>query len=271
MVGQRLSEFFPPRINPAPDPAAAPVLELRNLTWEPEIRDVSLAVRPGEIVGMAGLDGQGQQHLLQAIFGLLRGVTGEVRVDGRMTPSDPHRAKQPWPGLALVPEDRKTEGLILSLSILDNLRLAALDRRPGGLMRGTPPEEVRARAVLDTFDLVYKSMDDPVGSLSGGNQQKVAIAKWLALGPRVLLLMDPTRGIDVRTKAQIYRVLRQLAAEGMAIVLQSTDHEEMVHLCDRVYVFYRGRVNTTLEGNALTSEKLVAACLDLVDAGSVAA
>lgn len=271
MVGQRLSEFFPPRIGPVPDAAARPVLEVRDLTWEPEISNVSLSVRPGEIIGVAGLDGQGQQHLLQAIFGLLKGVKGDVLVDGKPAPSDPHRAKQGWPGLALVPEDRKTEGLILSLSIRENLRLASLDRRRGGLMRGTTPEEKRAEEALAAFDLVYKSMDDPAGSLSGGNQQKVAIAKWLALGPRVLLLMDPTRGIDVRTKAQIYGVLRKLAAEGMAIVLQSTDHEEMVHMCDRVCVFYRGSVNTTLEGDALTSEKLVAACLNLVDAGSAAA
>lgn len=271
MVGQRLSEFFPPRIGPKPDASTPPVLQVDRLTWEPEISNVSFDVRPGEIVGVAGLDGQGQQHLLQAIFGLLKGVKGEVRVDGRTAPSDPYHAKQPWPGLALVPEDRKTEGLILSLSIRENLRLASLDRRHGGLMRGTTPEEKRAGEALAAFDLVYKSMDDPAGSLSGGNQQKVAIAKWLALGPRVLLLMDPTRGIDVRTKAQIYGVLRKLAAEGMAIVLQSTDHEEMVHLCDRVYVFYRGSVNATLEGDALTSEKLVAACLNLLDPRSAAA
>ena len=271
MVGQRLSELFPPRQTPPPALSAKPALEVEKVTWEPEIRDVSLMVRPGEIIGVAGLDGQGQQHLLQAIFGLLKGVKGEIRVDGRRVPSDPYLAKQPWPGLALVPEDRKTEGLILPLSIRENLRLAALDRRRGGLLTGTTPEEARAGETLDAFDLVYKSLDDPASSLSGGNQQKVAIAKWLALAPRVLLLMDPTRGIDVRTKAQIYTVLRKLSADGMAIVLQSTDHEEMVHLCDRVYVFYRGSVNATLEGDALTSEKLVAACLNLVDAGGASA
>jgi ribose transport system ATP-binding protein len=157
------------------------------------------------------------------------------------------------------------------LSIRENLRLAALDRRASGLLAGTTPEETRAMETLKAFDLVYRSLDDPAASLSGGNQQKVAIAKWLALAPRVLLLMDPTRGIDVRTKAQIYAVLRRLSAEGMAIVLQSTDHEEMVHLCDRVYVFYRGSINATLAGDELTSERLVAACLNLLDAGGAAA
>jgi ribose transport system ATP-binding protein len=187
-----------------------------------------------------------------------------MKIEGRELPQSPHLAKRPWPGLALVPEDRKTEGLILPMSIHDNLRLAALDRQ-GTFLRGTSDAEARALAALKEFDLVYRSMEQPVGSLSGGNQQKVAIAKWLAIAPRVLLLMDPTRGIDVRTKAQIYRVLRRLAAEGMAIILQSTDHEEMVHLCDRVSVFYRGSVNATLEGESLTSERLVAACLNLVD------
>lgn len=259
MVGERLTEFYPPREGPPPDPDAAPALSVSHLSWRPELNDVSLAVRPGEILGVAGLDGQGQQHLLQAIFGLLKGVSGSIEVDGRQVPSDPHGAKLSWPALALVPEDRKTEGLILPLSIRDNLMLAALDR-PGS--NGAAAFQ-RAEVALSAFDLVYRSLDDPVGSLSGGNQQKVAIAKWLALAPRVLLLMDPTRGIDVRTKAQIYRALRKLSAEGIAIVLQSTDHEEMVHLCDRVSVFYRGSINAVLEGETLTSETLITACLNL--------
>jgi ribose transport system ATP-binding protein len=264
MVGQRLTEFYPPREGPPPAADVAPILSVEHLAWEPEIRDVTLGVRPGEILGVAGLDGQGQQHVLQALFGLFKGVRGSMKIEGRELPQSPHLAKRPWPGLALVPEDRKTEGLILPMSIHDNLRLAALDRQ-GTFLRGTSDAEARALAALKEFDLVYRSMEQPVGSLSGGNQQKVAIAKWLAIAPRVLLLMDPTRGIDVRTKAQIYRVLRRLAAEGMAIILQSTDHEEMVHLCDRVSVFYRGSVNATLEGGSLTSERLVAACLNLVD------
>ena len=106
-------------------------------------------------------------------------------------------------------------------------------------------------------------MDDAVSTLSGGNQQKVVLAKWLALSPRCLLLLDPTRGIDVRAKSQIYTLLRELAAEGMAIVLQSTDQEELVHVCDRVHVFYQGRVNAVLEGDSLNAETLVAACMNL--------
>ena len=153
----------------------------------------------------------------------------------------------------------------MALSIRDNLELAALDGRRFGLTAGRSPEDARGEAALKDFDLVYRSLDDPMASLSGGNQQKVAIAKWLALAPRFLLLMDPTRGIDVRSKAQIYRAMRALAARGTAILWQSTDHEELVHLCDAVHVFYRGRINATLAGPSLTAERLVAACLNLVD------
>jgi ribose transport system ATP-binding protein len=265
MIGQRLTEFYPPRLAPPPAPSAPPLLAVRGLSWQDELRGVDLEVRPGEIVGLGGLDGQGQQHLVHALFGVLLGLDGEISVAGR-TVADltPHRAKAAWPGLALVPEDRKTEGLILDLSIAENLQLAWLDRCRMGLVQGQGdlPERLVRR-----LGLVYGHMDDAVSTLSGGNQQKVVLAKWLALGPRCLLLMDPTRGIDVRAKSQIYTLLRELAGEGMAIVLQS---EELVHVCDRVHVFYRGRVNAVLQAGGLTSEALVAACMNVLP-GSAAA
>ena len=261
MIGQRLTEFYPPRLTPPPAASVAPTLSVRNLTWHQELRGVDLAVRPGEIVGLGGLDGQGQQRLVQALFGVLIGLHGEISVDGETVAHlTPHRAKRPWPGLALVPEDRKTEGLILDLSIAENLQLAWLDRSPYGLLRDAGGLGER---LVHRLGLVYGHMDDAVSTLSGGNQQKVVLAKWLALSPRCLLLLDPTRGIDVRAKSQIYTLLRELAAEGMAIVLQSTDQEELVHVCDRVHVFYQGRVNAVLEGDSLNAETLVAACMNL--------
>jgi ribose transport system ATP-binding protein len=265
MVGQPLTEFYPDKEPVTLTGAATAALRIRQLSWGRELRGVDLDIRPGEIVGVGGLDGQGQQHLLHALFGILKGVTGEITLDGQPLPTRPDLVKRFWPGIALVPEDRKTEGLILPLSIRDNLRLAALDNRPFGLMVGRTPEDERGEEALASFELVFRSFDEPVGALSGGNQQKVAIAKWLALSPRLLLLMDPTRGIDVRSKAQIYRAMRALAANGTSILWQSTDHEELVHLCDEVHVFYRGRINATLAGASLTSERLVAACLNLVD------
>lgn len=265
MVGQPLTEFYPEKHANRPIEGDTAMLRVRNLNWGRELRGVDLDVRPGEIVGVGGLDGQGQQYLLHALFGLLKGVTGEITLDGQPMPARPNLMKRSWPGVALVPEDRKTEGLILPLSIRDNLQLAALDSRPYGLMVGRSPEDARGEEALAEFELVFRSLDDPVGSLSGGNQQKVAIAKWVALSPRLLLLMDPTRGIDVRSKAQIYRAMRALSAKGTSILWQSTDHEELVHVCDEVHVFYQGRINATLAGPSLTSERLVAACLNLVD------
>jgi ribose transport system ATP-binding protein len=261
MIGQRLTEFYPPRLTP-PDTAAAPLLTARGLSWHGELRGVDLDLRPGEIVGLGGLDGQGQQLLVQALFGVLIGVQGEITVAGKQVHRlTPNAAKRAWPGFALVPEDRKTEGLILDLSIAENLQLAWLDQCRFGLLRDQGDIATR---LVRRLGLVYGGMDDAVSTLSGGNQQKVVLAKWLALGPRCLLLLDPTRGIDVRAKSQIYSLLRELAAEGMAILLQSTDQEELVHVCDRVHIFYQGRVNAVLEGDTLTAEALVAACMNLL-------
>jgi ribose transport system ATP-binding protein len=123
--------------------------------------------------------------------------------------------------------------------------------------------EARLRELIERLGLTCGSLDEPVATLSGGNQQKVVLAKWLVLSPKCLLLMDPTRGIDLPTKAQIYRLLTDLAAEGMAVILQSTDYEELIHLCDRVYVFYRGRVAKELKGKLLSADALVAASMNV--------
>jgi ribose transport system ATP-binding protein len=226
-------------------------------------------VRKGEVVGLGGLDGQGQQYLMHAVFGVLRGVSGRVEVNGKQISGVlPSQAKQAEIGLALVPEDRKTEGLILGMSIAENLRLAALGRVPFGILDIENGSEARIRQLIDRLSLTYGSLESPVAALSGGNQQKVVIAKWLALSPRCLLLMDPTRGIDLPTKAQIYRLLRELAHEGLAIVLQSTDYEELIHLCDRVYVFYGGRIVRELTGDQLTPNALIAASMNLPNSAS---
>jgi ribose transport system ATP-binding protein len=266
MIGQRLVEFYPPRPLLPAGPGPAPMLSVRGLAWQDDIRGVDLDVRPGEIVGIGGLEGQGQQALMLALFGVLIGVRGEITIAGRRVRKlTPYRAKAPWPGLALVPQDRKSEGLILDLSIIENLRLASLDRAHfSSLANGGAVQRL-----IERLGLVYRRLDDPVSTLSGGNQQKVVLAKWLLLAPRCLLLVDPTRGIDVGAKSQIYTLLRELAGDGMAILLQSTDQEELVHLCDRVHVFYRGRVNAVLEGAGLASEMLIAACMNLPTTATV--
>ena len=259
MIGQSMEELFPPA-RPPVGRDTPPCLALRNVGFGHELRDISIEVRPGEIYGLGGLDGQGQQRVPQAVFGTLSGVTGTIEVAGRSFEArSPYKAKRPDFAIALVPEDRKTEGMIQTLSIADNMRLAGL----GLGSRDAAQREKRFHDLLGRLELVCGSLSDPVSSLSGGNQQKVLLAKWLALGPRCLLLLDPTRGIDVKTKAQIYRLLHDLALEGVAIVLQSTDYEELVHLCDRVAVFYAGRIAGELAGETLTPENLISAAMGL--------
>ena len=261
MIGHSLDRLFPP-LPPLPAPDLPPLLSLSKVGWENALHDVSFDVRPGEIFGLGGLDGQGQQRVLEAVFGLLSRVSGEVRIDGKVySGRNPARSKSGDIGLAFIPEDRKTEGLIPELSIAENLRLAALGGRLGTDL--DPADQVRIAAVLDRLELAYGKMDDAVATLSGGNQQKVLLAKWLVLSPRCLLLLDPTRGIDVKTKAHIYTLLTELASEGMAIVLQSTDYEELVHLCHRVAVFYQGRIARQLAGTTLTPEMLISTAMGL--------
>ena len=265
MIGREYTHAFPPKPErPAGTLAAGPVIEARNLHWNSRLNGVSLAVGPGEVVGLGGLDGQGQRELLLALFGVLRQVGGEVRIDGKPTAvRGPDAAKQPAIGMALIPEDRKTEGLMLPMSVGVNMTFAALDR----VSRGGIVDRGRERELIDEMTrlLAIRSagMDAPVGSLSGGNQQKVVIAKWLIVQPRIILLNDPTRGIDVGTKQEIYRLLRKLADDGAAIVFYSTDYDELIGCCDRVLVMYDGAVSRELVGAEITERALIGSALNL--------
>jgi ribose transport system ATP-binding protein len=190
---------------------------VRGLGWEDRLNDIHLSVCAGEIMGLGGLDGQGQKELLLALFGVLRGLRGEVRIEGApVSLGSPAQAK--GHGVALIPEDRKTEGLTLPMSISDNLLAASLDRlsKMSFLDRGAMRSAVE-KAVVD-LRIKAGALDDPVSTLSGGNQQKVVIAKWLMTGPRIILLNDPTRGIDVGTKQELYRLLRGIADAGATIL-----------------------------------------------------
>ena len=261
MIGRDLAHAFPPKPPPPPEDRA-PALELRRLSWGGRLHDVSLAVRPGEIVGLGGLDGQGQRELFLALFGVLRGVQGELRVDGRPASiGGPREARRL--GLALVPEDRKTDGLLLPMSVSDNLSLAALPRfgRAGVLRQDE--ESSAVEGVARRLAIKAGSLHDAVATLSGGNQQKVVIGKWLLNAPRVLLLNDPTRGIDVGTRQEIYALVRTLADEGAAVLLYATDYAELIGSCDRVAVMYDGRIVRWLQGDALTEHALVASALNL--------
>ena len=263
MIGREYSHVFPPK-PPATATGKPPALEARDLSWSNRLKGVSLSVAAGEIVGLGGLDGQGQRDLLLALFGVLRGVSGEILIDGKPTSiRSPNAAKSRKVGMALIPEDRKIEGLMLPMSVRDNLSFAALDRFSRG---GVIDREAEAKAVDEMIRLLAIRMagiDAPVGSLSGGNQQKVVIAKWLMVTPRIILLNDPTRGIDVGTKQEMYQLLRKLADSGAAIVFYSTDYDELIGCCDRVLVFYDGAVKRVLTGAEITERALISTALNI--------
>ena len=266
MIGREYHHVFPPKSQPKP-PTAAPVLEVKNLNWAPQLSDVSLTVHAGEVVGLGGLDGQGQRELLLALFGVLRGTSGEIMIDGKpVAINSPRAAKDKAIGMALIPEDRKTEGLMLPMSVRDNLSFAALSQLSHG---GIIDRAAEHRAIDEMVTLLAIKSDGtsvPAGSLSGGNQQKLVIAKWLMRRPRIILLNDPTRGIDVGTKQEIYQLLRRLADEGAAIILYSTDYDELIGCCDKVLVMYDGSVHRTLSGAGITERALIASALNISDA-----
>ncbi|HEY6086282.1 MAG TPA: sugar ABC transporter ATP-binding protein [Burkholderiaceae bacterium] len=271
MIGREYSGIFPPKGARAPT-AAAPRLEVVRLGWTDRLRDISLRVHPGEVVGLGGLDGQGQRELLLALFGVLRGTTGQVLVDGRAVEiHGPGDAKRPAVGMALIPEDRKTEGLMLPMSVRDNLSFAALGRLSRAGIVDRAAERAEVERVIKLLAVRTDGTELAAGTLSGGNQQKLVIGKWLMLQPRIILLNDPTRGIDVGTKQEIYQLLRQLADGGAAIVFYSTDYDELVGCCDRVLVMYDGAVKRELAGAEITERALISSALNLGDGPLVAA
>jgi ribose transport system ATP-binding protein len=263
MIGREYQNVFPPKRGTTRNDKA-PALECRNLSWNERLRDVSFSVRAGEVVGLGGLDGQGQRDLLFALFGVLRDRKGEILIDGKPVAIDsPTAAKSRKAGMALIPEDRKTEGLMLPMSVRDNLSFAAFESiSKRGIIDRIKERELIER-MIKLLDIRTAGVDIPVGALSGGNQQKVVIAKWLMISPRIILLNDPTRGIDVGTKQELYRLLRKLAEDGAAILFYSTDYDELIGCCDRVLVMYDGAVKRELAGAEITERALIASALNI--------
>lgn len=227
------------------------------------LRGVSFKVKEGELVGIGGLQGQGQRSLLQALFGDVP-FTGGIRYNGSPVHFR-HPRQSIKNGFALVPGDRAREGLLYIRSILENLQLPSW-RRYGAVLRIGKARDDAAR-IGGSLNLKMGSLSDPVSSLSGGNAQKVVIGKWLLREPRVLLLDDPTKGVDVGTKAEFYALLTRLCDEGKTILFYSSDDEELIGLCDRVLVLHDGCIQTELSGASLTKENLVAASLGVARGG----
>ncbi|MDR6757468.1 ribose transport system ATP-binding protein [Mycoplana sp. BE70] len=260
MIGREVSSVFPPK--PQRRREARPVLACNMFSWSDRLHDITLEVCPGEVVGLGGLDGQGQRELLLGLFGVLRGTTGTVSIDGvAASIAGPGTARAGRIGMALIPEDRKTEGLMQPMTVRENLSFAALDRLSARGVINRDKEERDIDEMVRLLAIKTAGLDIPVGSLSGGNQQKVVIAKWLMRRPRIILLNDPTRGIDVGTKQEMYQLLRRLADAEAAILFYSTDYDELVGCCNRVLVLYDGRIVRELEGAGITEHALVASAL----------
>ena len=235
-----------------------PVLSARGLTVRHRLHGVDLDVRAGEVLGLGGLLGSGRSETVKAIVGALPGDAGTVSVDGtelrRRSPAAAIRA-----GVVMLPEDRKVEGIVPSLSVRENIVLAALPRLSRGGVVSTAKQDAVVRLFMDRLRIKASSPEQKVSDLSGGNQQKVLLARWLCMNPRVLLLDEPTRGIDVGAKAEVQGLIEELAAEGMAVVLISSELEELIEGSDRVLVLKEGRMVGHLEGNQVTEPALLAA------------
>ncbi|MGW5585065.1 sugar ABC transporter ATP-binding protein [Streptomyces sp. NPDC003857] len=248
------------------DAAAEPVLEAARLTVRHRLHGVSLSLRPGEVVGLGGLLGSGRSETARAIAGALPVDGGRVVVAGApvRTGSTPAAIRA---GVSLLPEDRKTEGIVPGLSVRENIALAALP----GLSRFGLVDDARIDRIVDTFmkrlRIKASSSHQKVSELSGGNQQKVLLARWLALHPKVLLLDEPTRGIDVGAKAEVQALVDELADEGLAVLLISSDTEELIEGSDRVVVLKDGAVVRELTGDAVTEDELMRAIAEVPEGG----
>jgi len=268
MIGRELSEFIAAPAGRPCSREAPPRLAVRDFSVpnpdraRPDaVREFSVEVNPGEIVGIAGLQGSGSTELFQGLFGAYgRVCRGEVQIDGQpFRPSSPRQSIHR--GLAYLTADRKGSGLIGAMSVTGNMSLAALPRfSPGGMLQ-LSSELAHASRQAGALRIRLASLDQAVGTLSGGNQQKVVLAKWLATEPRVLLLEEPTRGVDVGAKQEIYALMRQWTAAGMALLLISTELPELLGLSDRIVVMHRGGITGTFGRADATPALILAAAM----------
>jgi ribose transport system ATP-binding protein/rhamnose transport system ATP-binding protein len=218
-------------------------------------------VRSGEIVCIAGLIGSGRSEFAETIFGARHKSGGEIRIDGK-----PLDATGPWDGkragIGMVPEDRKAAGLFLGMDIVNNIAVTVLRKVSSGVNFSAQKAEDLARYFIDEMKIATPGVHQIVGNLSGGNQQKVLLAKWLAMEPSLLIVDEPTRGVDVGARSEIYRLLRALAAKGVALLVISSDLPEVLALADRIVVMAEGRTVGELPGNGATEEAVLRLATD---------
>jgi len=235
---------------------AEPILELRGLAVERRCADVSITLGRGEILGIAGLVGAGHSEVVETLFGMHPSYQGDIRIRGNTVRiKDPRRAMRQR--LAFVPGDRKVNGLVLDMSVLENAVMASTSLM-ARLRLPKPPKAVRfVKQCVDQFGIVTESLATPVVRLSGGNQQKVLLSKWVGTDPEILVLDEPTRGVDVGAKAEIYRILLAQRDAGMSILISSSEVPELLTLCDRIVVMHRGRIAGTLSADQADEETVL--------------
>ena len=255
MVGRDV-EYFPHGIETTPGEV---VLEAKNLSWKNRVKNVSFQLRKGEVLGFAGLIGAGRTETMLLVFGVNQKDSGEIYVRGKKveinTPMDAIRL-----GIGLIPEDRKLQGLVLKMTVKDNVVLPSLKRlSKKGFILNEGEEEKVSEEYVRKLSIKTPSVYQIVENLSGGNQQKVVLAKWLALNADILIFDEPTRGIDVATKAEIHRMIRELAAQGKSIIMISSELPEILNLSDRIVVMWEGEITAVLDNRErkVTQEEIM--------------
>lgn len=256
MVGRTIDDLYPK----LPATIGAPLLEVRNLWRKPYVLGASVTVHSGEIVGLAGLVGAGRSELAQAIFGITPAQSGEIWIDGqRIKIRHPGDAMNL--GIAYVPEERGSQGLIRQMNLRENVSLAILRQLTKGPFIDRNSEKSLAQRTIDQLNIRAYSINQVANKLSGGNQQKVVIGKWLACQPRILIMDEPTRGIDVGAKAEVHRLMSQLAQQGMAILMISSELPEILGMSDRIVVMREGEVVGEFAREEATQEKIATAMM----------
>ena len=243
MVGREITQMFPKETVPIGDV----VLSVEGLGVEGVFRDVSFEIRAGEIVGMAGLIGSGRSNVAEALFGVVPATSGTIRIDGKTVDVDTPAIAMKH-GVAFLTEDRKDTGCFLMLDVLSNMESAVLTQRyakAGFVEHGALAKACREMSTA--LRVKTPGMDEPIENLSGGNQQKVLIGRWLLTHPRVLILDEPTRGIDVGAKAEIHRLVCKLAGQGVAVLMISSELPEVLGMSDRIVVMHEGRVTGVVD------------------------
>lgn len=252
MVGRSVDQIFPDRTRDIGDP----VLQITDYTHPTEFADISFTLNRGEILGFYGLVGAGRSEFMQALFGITTPSGGTCQINGTAayirSPADAVKS-----GIVYVPEDRGKQGAVIGLPIFQNITLPSLGRTSRNGFLKLAEEFKLARAYAERLDLRAASLDQDVGNLSGGNQQKVVIAKWLATQPQVIILDEPTKGVDIGSKAAVHEFMAELAAQGLSIIMVSSEIPEIIGMSDRAIVMRDGRIAAELAGDALTPETLV--------------